>query len=98
MTYKDIRTKIEAFEKNSNEAYMNYGDHDQTQEKWQFYLISKNKKDAALAALYDLCKYYRYAKQDEDLKNALMDNLDKIDQEDAIIEDEKQRKQRQDYE
>ena len=81
MTYKDIRKVIESYENKCNEAYMVYGDHDQTKEKWQIYLSAKNKKDAALAALYEISKYYRYVREDEELKEGLMNHLNTMDEE-----------------
>ena len=66
MTYKDIRREIELYEKKENEAFMIYGDNAQTEEKKLLFLKAKNRKDAAIAALFDFCKLYRYNNQEED--------------------------------
>ena len=97
MTYKDIRKVIESYENKCNEAYMVYGDHDQTKEKWQIYLSAKNKKDAALAALYEISRYYRYAKEDEELKLGLMNHLDAMDEEAESTKDKAKQKEKQDF-
>lgn len=97
MTYKDIRKKIESYENKCNEAYMVYGDHDQTKEKWQIYLSAKNKKDAALAALYEISKYYRYVREDEELKEGLMNHLNTMDEEAESTKGKAKQKEKQDF-
>ena len=97
MTYKDIRKKIESYENKCNEAYMVYGDHNQTDEKWNSFIEAKNKKDAALAALYEISKYYRYVREDEELKEGLMNHLNTMDEEAESTKDKAKQKEKQDF-
>ncbi len=75
MTYKDIKSEIETYERKQNEAFLIYGDNEQ--EKKELYLRAKNKKDAALAALFDFCMVYRRGSTSEieELKKGCMESI-----------------------
>ena len=97
MTYKDIIKKIESYENKCNESYMVYGDNNKTDEKWNSFIEAKNKKDAALAALYEISKYYRYVREDEELKEGLMNHLNTMDEEAESTKDKAKQKEKQDF-
>ena len=55
MNFKEIRKKIEYYEKKHNEAFMICFDHDVNEVKAKMLDDAKDNKEYALAAIYDFC-------------------------------------------
>ena len=75
MTYREIIKEIENYEKKCNSAFQVYGDHKKTKVKRDMFVRAKNEKDIALSAIYDFCDIYRFALEDEFVKELISLNL-----------------------
>lgn len=89
MNFKEIRKKIEYYEKKHNEAFMICFDHDVNEVKAKMLDDSKNNKEYALAAIYDFCFVYRYANEKEEIKEYLDKHISELENAKDISEDQK---------
>lgn len=89
MNFKEIRKKIEYYEKKHNEAFMIYFDHDVNEVKAKMLDDAKDNKEYALAAIYDFCFVYRYANEKEEIKEYLDKHISQLENAKEISEDQK---------
>lgn len=89
MNFKEIRKKIEYYEKKHNEAFMIYFDHDVNEVKAKMLDDAKDNKEYALAAIYDFCFVYRYANEKEEIKEHLDKHINQLENAKEISEDQK---------
>ena len=89
MNFKEIRKKIEYYEKKHNEAFMICFDHDVNEVKAKMLDDAKDNKEYALAAIYDFCFIYRYANEKEEIKEYLDKHISQLENAKEISEDQK---------
>ena len=94
MNYKDVRKKIERYEKEHNTAFFIYYDHNANKYKEKLLNDAQNNKSAAISALYDFSLLYKRGKlsteyQYKKYKNEYETMLDNFIN-DAHDEDKKQ--------
>ena len=86
MNFKEIRKKIEYYEKKHNEAFMICFDHDVNEVKAKMLDDAKDNKEYALAAIYDFCFIYRYANEKEEIKEYLDKHISQLENAKEISE------------
>lgn len=87
MTYREIIKEIEHYEKKCNSAFQVYGDHKKTKVKRDMFVRAKNEKDIALSAIYDFCDIYRFALEDEFVKESLDLHLSELEDNGEVDEE-----------
>lgn len=87
MTYREIIKEIEHYEKKCNSAFQVYGDHKKTKNKRDMFVRAKNEKDIALSAIYDFCDIYRFALEDEFVKESLELHLSELRDNEEVDEE-----------
>lgn len=87
MTYREIIKEIEHYEKKCNSAFQVYGDHKKTKNKRDMFVRTKNEKDIALSAIYDFCDIYRFALEDEFVKESLELHLSELRDNEEVDEE-----------